>query len=456
MESSLGDRLARLLGGSVVLPVDDLEIDELIPQAIVRPTERIQISELLLWASSEHVSVLPKGGRTRLNLGNVPRKADVVLDLGAFDRLIDYQPADMTATVEAGMTLATLQDRLAPGGEFAPLESAQPRRSTIGGILSVGAGGPLSYTYGLPREWLIGLSILGTNGISTKSGGKVVKNVTGYDLNKLYTGSMGTLGVILEASFKLLPIDPQNGMLFASFPSLSNSITASRKLIHSGSAPAGCLSATSGVTRRRQDSTLAASQDLGLGEPETALLFAFYSGRSQATRRRLEEAAAMLIAEGATAVQRIEGPAAKSTLRWITDVPTQVNEDSALVIKISVPSNSTPRTSAECGDVALFGEKPEQIADPGFGSIRLFWPKYGDIQSFHSMEPQPIIDTIQNVRETAQSYGGSAVVEQCPITVKSQIDVWGDYPDSLAIMQNIKYRFDPNSILNPGRFLGGI
>ena len=134
MESSLGDRLARLLGGSVVLPVDDLEIDELIPQAIVRPTERIQISELLLWASSEHVSVLPKGGGTRFNLGNVPRKADVVLDLGAFDRLIDYQPADMTATVEAGMTLATLQDRLAPGGEFAPLESAQPRRSTIGGV----------------------------------------------------------------------------------------------------------------------------------------------------------------------------------------------------------------------------------------------------------------------------------------------------------------------------------
>lgn len=456
MESSLGDRLARLLGGSVVLPVGDLEIDGLIPQAIVRPTERLHISELLLWASSEHLSVIPKGGGTRLNLGNVPRKVDVVLDLGALDQLIDYQPADMTATVEAGMTLTAFQERLAPGGEFAPLESAQPNRSTIGGILSVGAGGPLSHTYGLPREWLIGLSILGTNGISTKSGGKVVKNVTGYDLNKLYAGSMGTLGVLVEATFKLLPVDPQSGMLLASFSTLPDSIAASRKLIHSTAAPAGCHSVTAGISRRLQDSTLAASQDLGLGDEDTALFLAFFSGRSQATRRRLEEAAAVLIAEGATAVQRIEGPAATGTLRWITDVPTQINNDSALVIKVSVQSKSAARASAECGDVVLFGEKPEQMADPGFGTIRLFWPKYGDIQSTHSMEPQPILDAIQQVRQIVQRCEGSAVVEQCPITVKSQIDVWGDYPDSLAIMQNIKNRFDPNSILNPGRFLGGI
>ncbi|MBC8280151.1 MAG: FAD-binding oxidoreductase, partial [Chloroflexi bacterium] len=129
MESSLSDRLAGLLGGSVVLPVGDFEIDEIAPQAVVRPTERLQISELLIWASSEHVSVLPRGGGTRMGLGNVPRKADVILDLGALNQLIDYQPADMTATVEAGMTLANLQERLAPGGEFAPLESAQADRS---------------------------------------------------------------------------------------------------------------------------------------------------------------------------------------------------------------------------------------------------------------------------------------------------------------------------------------
>ncbi|MCI0901072.1 MAG: FAD-binding protein, partial [Chloroflexi bacterium] len=105
--SSLGDRLTGLLGGSAVLPVDGYEVDGLTPQAVVRPVDRLQVSEFLRWATSEEVSVLPRGGGTRTGLGNVPRNADVVLDLGALDRLLDYQPADMTATAEAGITLAS-------------------------------------------------------------------------------------------------------------------------------------------------------------------------------------------------------------------------------------------------------------------------------------------------------------------------------------------------------------
>ena len=173
MESSLGEQLARLLGGSAVLPGDGYEVDGLTPQAVVRPVDRLQLAEILKWASSEGVGLLPRGGGTRTGLGNVPRKADVVLDMGAFNRVLDYQPADMTATVEAGMTLASLQEHLAPGGEFVPLEAAQASRSTVGGILSVGAGGPLSYAYGLPREWLIGIGVMSTQGVSTKAGGKV-------------------------------------------------------------------------------------------------------------------------------------------------------------------------------------------------------------------------------------------------------------------------------------------
>ena len=157
MESSLIDSLSRLLGGSAVSPGGGYEIDGLTPQAVVRPADRLQLSEVLRWASSEQVSLLPRGGGTRSGLGNVPRTADVVLDMGAFNSLVDYQPADMTATVEAGMALSSLQGLLAPGGEFVPLESAQAERSSIGGILSVGSGGPLSHTYGLPREWLIGI-----------------------------------------------------------------------------------------------------------------------------------------------------------------------------------------------------------------------------------------------------------------------------------------------------------
>ncbi len=161
-------------------------------------------------------------------------------------------------------------------------------------------------------------------------------------------------------------------------------------------------------------------------------------------------------AEGATAVQRIEGRAAKGMLRWVTDVPSEVSLSSALVIKVSVQSRFAARTSAECGSVLLFGEKPEQMADPGFGSIRLFWPEPAESPARGVNNEQLILDAVQKTRQIVHRYEGTTVVEQCPLPVKRQIDVWGDAPDSLAVMRQIKDRFDPRGILNPGRFLGGI
>ena len=450
MNLSLHDKMAVLLGAEAVLPADGYEVDGLMPQAVVRPGDRLQVAEVLRWASAEGVSVLPRGGGTRMGLGNVPRQVDLVLDLGGLDRLVDYQPADMTATVEAGVTLASLQQQLAPGGEFVPLESPLASRSTVGGILSVGAGGPLTHAYGLPREWLIGIGVLSPQGVATKAGGKVVKNVTGYDLNKLYTGSLGTLGVIVEASFKLLPVNTEAGALMAYFPSLSTAISAGRKLLHSATAPMGCHVITSGVSSRLQN----ASPDLGPDQPETALSIAFYSGRAKATGRRLEESTSLLLAEGSINVQRIDGPAANDLLRWITDVPAEMIPCSTLVMKLSVPSRSVAEVSAECGEANLSGEQPEQLADPGFGTIRLIWPEAPGDEG--NLGEEHFLKTIDEIRQISHRHGGMAVVEHCPLPVKAQIDVWGGPPDSMAIMQRIKDKFDPNGILNPGRFLGGI
>ena len=237
----------------------------------------------------------------------------------------------------------------------------------------------------------------------------------------------------------------------ASFPSLPAAISAGRRLLHSPAAPMGYHSVTSGVSSWLQDSVCAPSQDLGLGELETSLSFAFYSGRAKATGRRLEEAAALLLAEGANAVQRIEGDASKGLLRWITDAPSEMSPSSALVMKLSVQSRSAAPVSAECSEVNLSGERPEQIADPGFGTIRLLWS-----QAPGDTGEEPFLKTIHGIRQIVHRYGGSSVVEHCPLPVKAHIDVWGDPPDSLTIMQRVKDKFDPHGILNPGRFLGGI
>ena len=454
--SSLVGQLSRLLGASAVSTGNGHEIDGLTPEAVVRPVDQVQLSEVLRWASSEQVSLLPRGGGTHSNLGNVPGGADVILDMGAFNQLVDYQPADMTATVQAGLTLSSMQQHLALGREFVPLESAQAERSTVGGILSIGAGGPLSHTYGLPREWLIGISVMTPQGISTKAGGKVVKNVTGYDLNKLYTGALGTLGVILEASFKLLPCNPRAGALIVSFPTVAASIDAGRKLLYTSAAPLGFHCASSGVARWLQDPVQAGSQYLGLDDEESSLCLSYFSGRDQATKRRMDEATALLMSEGANAVQRIEDDAAKEILGRITDVPMEIKVGTNLAIKISVQSKSAARVSSECADITVLGQKPDQLIDPGFGSIRLFWPESDDNPNCASGADQPVLEAIHKIRRIAHQYGGSAVVEHCPLDVKRQIDVWGDPPDSLKVMQAIKRRFDPDDILNPGRFLGGI
>ena len=451
MESSLEERLVQLLGTAAVLPVDGWEVDGLTPQAVVRPEDRGQVAEVLHWASKESVSVIPRGGGTRTGLGNVPRQAELVLDLGGLERLLDYQPADMTATVEAGVTLASLQQQLASGGEFVPLESGLPDRSTIGGILSVGMSGPLAFAYGLPREWLIGIGVLSPQGTATKAGGKVVKNVTGYDLNKLYTGSLGTLGVIIEASFKLLPVDHGAGALLASFPSLPTSISSGSGLLQSPVAPMGYHSMTSGLSTRFHESLDLISDEIGTADSNNSLSLAFYSGRAQATAQRLEEAEALLLSAGASGVQRFESDATYGLLRWITNAPSEIGRTSAMVIKLSIPAKSTISASAQCGEITLAVAHPEQLVDPGFGTIRLIWP-----QTTESADTQAFLETIQQTRAIANQCGGSAVVEYCPLTVKSQIDVWGDTPDSIEIMRRIKDKFDPAGLLNPGRFLGGI
>ena len=191
------------------------------------------------WAAGQGVSVFPRGGGTQMALGNVPAEVGLALDLRGQDRLLDYQPADLTVTVEAGISLNQLQQDLAPGGKFLPLEAPLAEMSTVGGILAANATGPLRSSYGQPRDWLIGIGVVGADGVETKAGGKVVKNVTGYDLNKLYAGSLGTLGIIVEATFKLAPIPAEMTTVLASFSSLEEGIKAGGSLTGRTFAPNG-------------------------------------------------------------------------------------------------------------------------------------------------------------------------------------------------------------------------
>ena len=522
MTSSLPQQLADLLGPDAVLPPGQYSpelyaVDRVVPQAVAQPTDRESIARLLQWAAEHQVSVLPRGGGVLSALGNPPTGADVVLDLSRYNRVLDFQPADLTATVEPGVTLETLQRELAQGGKLVPLEAPLADRATLGGILAANANGPLRYSYGPARDWLIGISVVSADGVETKAGGKVVKNVTGYDLNKLYTGSLGTLGVIVEATFKLAPLPEVWAALLASFPSIGAGIDAARSLIAQVFAPQGLQVINGPAVRRLARNTgggnepanplaaeLAAelAGELAGGRESGAFALAFFAGRPRAVRRRLGDSARLLRESGANKVDSLDGAETRSLLRHLTNLGWSGDTVPSLGLKVNLPPNAVGKlvaavestedyrsgTSGSSGTSAtrpvftgesFAGENLGIVADPGFGTVQLLrWPETpegsanpantgnpanpadpGDPGSAEELDEAAIaaaLSAIQRVREAARTLGGTAVVEHCPQPVKALIDVWGDTPAGaeMEIMQRIKQKFDPSGILNPGRFMG--
>ena len=441
MTGSLNRQLSTLLGPEAVLPTDGYAIDGIAPQAVARPAGRQGVAELLRWASANGVTVFPWGGGVFTGLGNTPTRVDVVLDVSRLNRVVDYQPADLTVTAEAGITLEALRRELAQGEKYVPLEAPLPHRATVGGILVTGYSGPMRYSYGLPRDWLIGISVVGTDGVETKAGGRVVKNVTGYDLNKLYTGSLGTLGVIVEASFKLAPVPDTWVGVTAAFPSMATAVAAGRAFVAQVYAPQGLQLVTADVGRK-----------LGLDLPENtgALALGFVAGRPRAVARRLDESARLLGESGATHVETLDEPAARNLLARLTDLPWNDANPPELAVKVTLPPNNVARLLDSLGGN---GQGWSIIADPGFGAVQLLrWVSSRN----DGVDASAIMANIDSVRRAAASLGGAAVVESCPLDAKAGMDVWAGAagPGELEIMRRIKGNFDPSGVLNPGRFVG--
>ena len=411
------------------------------PRAVARPAGREGVAELLRWASANGVTVFPVGGGVFGGLGNLPSGIDVVLDLSRLDRVVDYQPADLTVTAEAGITLEALRRELVLGDKFVPLEAPLPHRATVGGILATGYSGPMRHSYGLPRDWVIGISVAGTDGVETKAGGRVVKNVTGYDLNKLYTGSLGTLGVIVEASFKLAPVPDSWAGVTAAFSSMAVAVEACRSLTAQVYGPQGLQVVTADVGIKL---------GLDLREDSGALALGFVAGRPRAVGRRRDESARLLEELGAGHVATVDETSARNLLGRLTDLPWSDEDPLELALKVTLPPNNVGRLLEV---LASKGQSWSVIADPGFGAVQLM--RWASPRSDGGDAPTIVAD-LGAVRRAAASLGGSAVLVACPTDIKASTDVWEGAAGAreLEIMRRIKGNFDPSGILNPGRFVG--
>ena len=466
MTSFPTEQLISLLGNLTVLPEEVLAgyaVEGMEPKAVVQPLDRQGISQTLSWACSEGMSVVPRGGGTQLALGNVPDRADLVLDLSRYGSPTpDHRPADLTATVESGITLKVLQHELARQGQFLPLEAPLASKATIGGALAANTSGPMRYSYGLPRDWLIGIGVVSAQGVESKAGGQVVKNVAGYDLNKLYAGSLGTLGVIVEATFKLSPLPPESRALVATFPSLQQGMQAADGLLHQVFSPQGLQVIDASAARHIESITAIFREIEAITGSREAIVLAFFSGRSRAMRRRMDEATRLLQERGAPDMTSLERADSTVLLEALTDLGWSSDSIPYLGLKLSLPPSAVGKLTNLLSDPARVAEAQHLInleplvsgvvADPGFGLVRLLWWA-------NDGEPPAedrIAAAISQVRELSRRLGGSTVVEHCPLSVKRGIDVWGETTEAIEIMRRIKEKFDPARVLNPGRFVGGI
>jgi glycolate oxidase FAD binding subunit len=427
-------------------PVRDAElaVDGVLPKLLCEPDSVEELAEVLKLADRNGLAVIPRGGGSRMGLGLPPRSADLLLSTCRLNRLVEYEPADLTVTVEAGLGLDELQRRLAAEGQFLALDPPKAEQTTVGGMVASNAGGPIRLQYGSARDLVIGTRVANPDGVLTRSGGRVVKNVAGYDLNKLYTGSLGTLGVIVELSFKLHPLPQSMATVLATFDDLDAADHVVKRLMRSPLSPTAIevLNATAA----------AGIAQTGLAVPARGCALAvLVSGFEKAVSRVTQEIGG-LCREGGRVELRApmeENQQVWTNIRGLADS----SQPSRPLLKISVPPART---------LEVFQEFRSEVESRGSGAALLAHAATGLI--YESFEPcqwaerdlDELAALVSRLRSLVAQREGSLVVESCPTTLKQRVDVWGEVGPPIELMRSLKKQLDPRGSLNPGRYVGGI
>lgn len=444
--------LAAALAPLLLLPPEcrnAYAVDGALPSLVVRPHTVEEVRQTLASAHREGAAVVPWGGGTRMALGAPPRSYDLALDLTGIDQPLEHSPTDMTVRVGAGITLERLQRALRQHGQFLPLDTPLPQRATIGGILASAAYGPLCAGYGFPRDMVIGMAVVHADGTRTKSGGQVVKNVTGYEMHRLYTGSLGTLAVIVEATFKVAPLPREERTVVAAFPSAEGAVGAGLAVVRAGLAPMAVEVLTDSAWHLVPATALPLAPQ---GHRAFWLLLRF-GGPPPAVARQERDALALCQRFGVfpQGIESLAGEQGRALWRGVADLGWGDPQPPLGVRLSALPGQGVSLLALveEVGTALPPG--PALALHTSIGLVRAFWSAGTPLD-----DPQKVASALHTLRERVHALGGRMVVERAPRPVKQALDPWDTPPETLHVQRSLKAQFDPKGILNPGRFVGGI
>lgn len=380
------------------------------------------MASVLSTAREQRTSVIPVGGGTGLGLGNLPSAYEIAVSTERMGRIIAHEPGDMTVTAQPGVRFAALQAHLASHNQFLPLDPAGDGRSTLGGIVAGNTSGPLRHAHGTVRDWLIGIRVAHADGTVSAGGGRVVKNVSGYDMPKLYVGSIGTLGVISELTFKLSPLPPAEATVSIACGSASDAISLILRANDAGLALHAAELLSPEAAREVVDKA-------------TWTVIARVAGVSRGVERSLRDLAALSADIDASIVEQ---DAASVWPAWAAAFAPR-----ALSLRVSVMPSAVAATIGAVQTV--LAARPAPItATVAAGVIRVIIEEDAEDESV----------LVRELRATIEARRGTLLVDAAPPAVKQGIDVFGPPRPEFAITKRLKELFDPERVLSPGRFWG--
>jgi glycolate oxidase FAD binding subunit len=415
-------------------PWESLTPDQqrLIHQALVEPafphwhvpSTVMELAATIQTATAQQQAILPLGSGSKLHWGGLGKPVQQVVSTSALNQVIDHDASDLTVTVEAGVKLRDLQTLLQAERQFLPIDPAYPEQATLGGILATADTGSWRQRYGGIRDLILGISFVRWDGQVAKAGGRVVKNVAGYDLMKLFTGSYGTLGIVSQMTLRLYPWPETSQTLWLSGETSALAIAA-QALLTSGLAPtaADLLSAS-------------LAQSLGLGELGGLLVrFQGIAISVQEQSQQLEAIAQQL----ALSQSSLDGSEEQELWQKLREQTTESQPESQVFCKIGVQPSQAVNFLTQC---------------PGLGQIHLNTGLGRLVVGFTDRESSR--HQLQQQRQLCEEAQGFLTVLAAPKELKQTFDLWGYRGNALPLMQTLKQQFDPLNCFSPGRFVGGI